>query len=103
MLSTDIYPGVLTDTKFIRTNSGTNVVYPAITDVVDAWYYSRLVDVYGDVPYTEANTADKTLTPKYDKGADIYADLITRLDNAMSAFDNAVNAPDHATNANLFH
>ena len=93
------YPGVLTDTKFIRTNSGTNVVYPAITDVVDAWYYSRLVDVYGDVPYTEANTSDKTLTPKYDKGSDIYADLIKRLDNAMAAFDNAVNAPDHATNA----
>lgn len=93
------YPGVLTDTKFIRANSGTNVVYPAITDVVDAWYYSRLVDVYGDVPYTEANTAEKTLTPKYDNDTDIYADLITRLDNAMAAFDAAVNAPDHATNA----
>ena len=97
----EFYYTVLTDTKFIRTNSGTNVVYPAITDVVEAWYYSRLVDLYGDVPYTEANTADKTLTPKYDKGADIYADLIKRLDNAMTAFDNAVNAADAATNANL--
>jgi hypothetical protein len=94
------YPGVLTDTKFIRSNSGTNVVYPAITDVVDAWYYSRLVDLYGDVPYTEASDPNKTLTPKYDLGSAIYADLITRLDNAMKAFDDAVNAPDHATNAN---
>jgi hypothetical protein len=94
------YPGVLTDTKFIRTNSGTNVVYPAITAVVEAWYYSRLVDLYGDVPYTEANTADKTLTPKYDTGAEIYADLIKRLDEAMTAFDDAVNADDAATNAN---
>ena len=91
------YPGVLTDTKFIRDNSGTNVIYPSITSVVDAWYYSRLVDMYGDVPYTEANNP-KNLTPKYDKGADIYADLIKRLDAAMAAFDAAVNAPDHATN-----
>jgi hypothetical protein len=57
------------------------------------------VDVYGDVPYTEACKPDLTLTPKYDSDADIYADLITRLDNAMKAFDDAVNAPDHATNA----
>jgi hypothetical protein len=72
----EFYPGVLTDTKFIRTNAGTNKVYPAITDVVDAWYYSRLVDMYGDVPYSEACSSDKTLTPKYDAGSDIYADLI---------------------------
>jgi hypothetical protein len=94
------YYGVLTDTKFIRDNSGTNVVYPAITDVVDAWYYSRMVDMYGDVPYTEACDPNKTLTPKYDKGSDIYADLIKRLDNAIKVFDDAVNAPDHLTNAN---
>ena len=92
------YPGVLTDTKFIRDNCGTNVVYPAITDVVDAWYYSRLVDLYGDVPYTEACNP-KTLTPKYDDDAAIYADLITRLDHAIQVFDDAVNAPDHLTNA----
>lgn len=85
----DFYQGVLTDTKFIRTNAGTNKVYPAITDVVDAWYYSRLVDMYGDVPYTEACSSDKTLTPKYDAGADIYADLIKRLDNAINVFKDA--------------
>lgn len=93
------YTGQLNDTRFIRTNSGTNVVYPAITDVVDAWYYSRLVDCYGDVPYTEACQPDLTLTPKYDDAESIYLDLIARLDNAITAFDNAVNAPDAATNA----
>lgn len=93
------YTGQLNDTRFIRKNSGTNVVYPAITDVVDAWYYSRLVDCYGDVPYTEACQPDLTLTPKYDDAETIYLDLIARLDNAIAAFDDAVNAPDAATNA----
>jgi hypothetical protein len=93
------YRDPLTDTRFIRLNSGTNVVYPAITDVVDAWYYSRLVDVYGDVPYTEACQPDKTLTPKYDDDEAIYLDLITRLDNAMAAFNNKLTAPDASTNS----
>ncbi len=57
------YTGQLTDTKFIRDNCGDNVVYPAITNVVDAWYYSRLVDLYGDVPYSEACSPGITFTP----------------------------------------
>lgn len=94
---TGYYPGVLNDTKFIRENSGTNIMYPAISDVVDAWYYSRLVDIFGDVPYSEA-CDPAILSPKYDDDAAIYADLIARLDDAIDVFHRAVNAPDHATN-----
>ena len=94
----DYYPGQLTDTRFIRLNSGDNVMYPAITDVVDAWYYSRLIDLYGDVPYSEACQPELTLTPKYDDAETIWLDLIDRLDNAITVFNNAVNAADHATN-----
>jgi hypothetical protein len=93
------YPGVLTDTRFIRTNSGTNLVYPAITNVVDAWYYSRLVDLYGDVPYTEACNPGLTLNPKYDDDAAIYADLIVRLDTAINVFYRKVNASYAASSA----
>jgi hypothetical protein len=93
------YSGALNDNRFIRLNSKDNVVYPAITDVVDAWYYSRLVDCYGDVPYTEACQPDKTLTPKYDDQETIYLDLIARLTNAVGVFYNKVNAADASTNA----
>jgi hypothetical protein len=93
----DYYTGVLPDTKFIRDNSGNNIIYPAITNVVDAWYYSRLVDLYGDVPYTQA-CDPSILSPVYDDDEVIYADLISRLNNAIQVFDDAVNAPDHATN-----
>lgn len=96
---TGYYTGQLTDNRFIRLNSGTNVVYPAITNVVDAWYYARLIDLYGDVPYTEACQPEITLTPKYDDAETIWLDLIDKLDDAITAFDNKVNAPDAATNA----
>ncbi len=95
----EYYRGVLTDTKFIRENSGTNLIYPAITNVVDAWYYSRLVDLYGDVPYTEACNPGLTLTPVYDDDAAIYADLIVRLDTAIAVFTRKTDAPYAATSA----
>jgi hypothetical protein len=90
------YVGSLADDYYIRANSDSNLVYPALTDVVDAWYYSRLVDVYGDVPYTEACQPELTLTPKYDDAETIYLDLIDRLDSAMTIFGIAPTAPDKA-------
>lgn len=92
------YTGQLTDTKFIRTNCGENVIYPAFTYVVDAWYYSRLVDVYGDVPYSEASSPEKTFTPKYDDGAEIYASIIENLNKAMDAFNQALTDPNASAN-----
>lgn len=95
---TGYYTGVLTDTKYIRDNSGDNIVYPAITNVVDAWYYSRLVDIYGDTPYSEACSPEITFTPKYDDGGEIYASLIHRLNVSIAAFDSAVNGKNAAAN-----
>ncbi|HPR13602.1 MAG TPA: SusD/RagB family nutrient-binding outer membrane lipoprotein [Bacteroidales bacterium] len=93
------YAGVLTDTKFIRDNSGTNFIYPAITNVVDAWYYSRLVDLYGDVPYSEACDPSLTLTPVYDDDATIYASLIVRLDTAIAVFNRKISTGYGSTSA----
>ncbi len=90
------YTGQLVDTKFIRDNCGDNVVYPAITDVVDAWYYARLVDLYGDVPYSEACAPGTTFSPKYDNDQDIYLNLVHRLNKAIKVFDDAVNDPNAA-------
>jgi hypothetical protein len=49
-----------------------------IADMMEVLVYSQLVNIYGDVPYTEA--CDITnLYPKYDDGLTIYKDLISRL------------------------
>jgi hypothetical protein len=53
--------------------------------VMRAWAFSYLTDVWGDIPYSEALqgfNVDGTLTPKYDKQADIYADLLVQLEDA---------------------
>ena len=47
---------------------------------------SPLVDVFYDVPYSEAlKVADAEYLPKYDDAATIYDDLLSRLDTAISS------------------
>lgn len=51
-----------------------------------AFAFMTLVDTYGDVPYSEAGKAylEGITSPKYDKMADIYADLYTELKTATA-------------------
>jgi hypothetical protein len=51
-----------------------------------AFAFMTLVDTYGDVPYTEAGLGnlEQLSYPKYDKMADIYADLYTELKTATA-------------------
>jgi hypothetical protein len=52
--------------------------------------YAQLTDLYGDIPYFEANQAVKgNFSPKYDLQSDIYKDLFKELEGAVNAFDPA--------------
>lgn len=42
--------------------------------------YQRLVDMYGNIPYSQAGQPKEYPTPEYDKAEDIYADLLTKID-----------------------
>jgi hypothetical protein len=53
----------------------------AISEVLSVFTYHVLVDLFGDIPYSAALTDDPT--PAYDAAAEIYADLITRLNAAI--------------------
>ena len=52
-----------------------------------AYAFMTLVDTYGDVPYSEAGKGylEQINYPKYDKMADIYADLYSELKTATAA------------------
>ncbi len=63
--------------------------YIGVAKTMKAFHFSTLVDVYGDVPYTDAFNVKTSVQPKYDKGQDIYNDLIKQLDSAVSYFDKA--------------
>ncbi len=85
------YRDVLTNADIIikqETEEG-NLQYVGIAKIIKAYTFSYLVDLYGDIPFTEANkVAEGILYPKYDKGQDIYKQLITLLDEGVADLKN---------------
>lgn len=79
----------LTDLKRIKTMTAEdeNRGYYFIAEALSIFTWQLITDVWGDMPYAEALRADEgILSPVQDKGSDIYADLITRID-ALLAID----------------
>ena len=58
----------------------------AMIEIMNVYAYARLVEAFGDIPYTEALNIDN-VTPGYDDGETVYNDLITRLDAAIGDLD----------------
>jgi len=58
----------------------------AIIELVKAYTFAQLVDIFGMVPYTEALNIENVY-PKYDDGAMIYSDLLTKIDAAIGQLD----------------
>ncbi|MBO0932130.1 SusD/RagB family nutrient-binding outer membrane lipoprotein [Fibrella aquatilis] len=59
--------------------------FVGIAKVMKAFVFQRLVDTYGNVPYTEALKGTAVLRPKYDDAQAIYDDLSKQLDAAVTA------------------
>ena len=59
----------------------------AITRILRVFVFSRLTDLYGDIPYSEAGKAvtEGILLPKYDAQSEIYADMLKELEESAAA------------------
>ncbi len=71
--------------------------YEGIARIMKAHNFQTLVDVYGNVPYSQALKGSANPTPAYDKGLDIYKDLLREIDAGMLLIKQATVT---ATNAN---
>lgn len=61
--------------------------HKAIAMIMKTFYMQYIVDLYGDVPYTEAFQRGDNLTPKYDDDLTIYRDFIVQLNAAIALID----------------
>jgi hypothetical protein len=59
-----------------------------IIELMNVYAYQNLVDIFGNVPYSEALNLEIIL-PGYDDAFTIYQDLIARVNAALSGLDNA--------------
>jgi hypothetical protein len=71
----------------VKATAANQSFYRAVAMIVKAHLYQNLVDLYGDVPYSEAFNPS-IATPVYDKAEAIYADLQVRLDTAINIMKN---------------
>ncbi|GAB4322740.1 MAG: SusD/RagB family nutrient-binding outer membrane lipoprotein [Bacteroidales bacterium] len=57
-----------------------------IIDLVEAYTMNRLVDIFGNVPYSEALDIDN-ISPAYDDAFAVYQALMDKIDNAVNNLD----------------
>jgi hypothetical protein len=68
------------------TQAGNQPHYLGIAQTMKAYFYGTMVDMFGDVPYSEAFKANEVIpntNPKFDKDKDIYDALIKLCDDAI--------------------
>lgn len=65
-----------------------NAIYAGIGRVLRTHIYMALTDLWGDIPYSEANVAGIE-TPKADASKDIYNDLLVSLNKAIANFNDS--------------
>lgn len=61
--------------------------YAGVGKITKAYIYSVLVDVFADVPYTDANMGVENPNPAYEPGETIYPKLFALLDEAILDLD----------------
>lgn len=58
--------------------------FVAIAKILKAFYMQPIVDLYGDIPYSEAFQTQANPTPKYDNDEDVYKALIADIDAGVA-------------------
>lgn len=81
-----MYAGPLADLQDIldRAPNPSNMRAAAMT--MRAYYFAIVTDMWGEIPYSEALSPERTFTPVYDTQEAIYSDLVTQLKDAANMF-----------------
>lgn len=81
-----LYPRALTDIReVIRKGEELEAWhYVGVAQILKAYIFSVLVDIYADVPYFEANLGSEQPYPKYDDGEAIYEEVLNLLDAGIA-------------------
>lgn len=82
----------LRDYQYIIDQTADNADYAnfnAVARIMKSYTYQKLVDEYGNVPYSEALKGQDLVNPKYDDAATVYKALVTDLDVCIAQLQTA--------------
>lgn len=83
----ELWSGSLKAMEYVRTEAEETEEwnYYLIATVMQAYVFQVLVDLYDEIPFSEALKGEfGTTTPRFEKGQDIYDSLIVRIDEALA-------------------
>ncbi len=86
----NLYAGALQDLELIienGTESG-DLQYVGIAQIMKAYTYSVMVDVWGDIPFSEANQGPDLRFPIFDNDEAIYQKIFSIIDAGIANLDN---------------
>jgi SusD/RagB-like outer membrane lipoprotein len=69
-------------------------VYAGIAKILKAYTFSMMVDVWGDVPFSEFDSfGEGLIQPKFDKGSEVYPKLLALIDEGIADINNTTVNP----------
>lgn len=86
MFRTNLYAGILADVNELlnKDPQTTHPAYFGIAKVIKAFTFAIITDMWGDVPFGQALQGTANLQPKPDPSRDVYAGLLTLLDEGIA-------------------
>jgi len=76
----------LRDIKEVATEQGNNPHYLGIAQILEAYYFSIMVDMWGNVPFSEAfkgDASEQIKAASFDDAEDIYNALLAQIDDGI--------------------
>ncbi|MFD2915387.1 SusD/RagB family nutrient-binding outer membrane lipoprotein [Psychroserpens luteus] len=96
-LTTDFYDDIW-DNLMARTGNLTQIItndyddnydyFKGVSKIYRAFYFQYLVDLYGDIPFTDIHQRGDLLFPEYDDQIDVYVALINDINDAIAQIEN---------------
>jgi hypothetical protein len=92
-----VYSTCLVNYQYIINNSRTanEANYFGIGMIMEAFHFQRLVDIYNNVPYSDALKGGVVNYPKYDAAATVYTAILKQIDSGIAAINGASSAADN--------
>lgn len=81
---TSLYAGIA-DLNYVieKAEEDGNMQYVGMTKIYKAYLFSQMVDCWGDIPFSEANTLETT-QPVFDDDAEIYTQIFAMIDEGLA-------------------
>jgi len=81
-----LYSNVLQDIRILidQETENDNMKYVGMAKILKAYAYGQMVDAWGDIPFSEANTMPEIRFPSFDDDAAIYDAILAMLDEGIS-------------------